>query len=281
MFRLGETQELIVQKTVDFGVYLSREDAPEERVLLPKKQVPEGTIIGSILEVFLYKDSQDRLIATTSHPKIVMGQFGVLKVVSVSSIGAFLDWGLEKDLFLPFKEQLVKVRVNDEILVRLYIDKSSRLCATMKGIYEMLDLNPAYEVGEVVHGRVYELSKNFGAFIAVDDHFSALIPAHEDHSNLQVGQWIEARVTEVKADGKLTLTTRQKAYMQIDEDAAKIFAALEKSNGVLPFDDKAPAELIMEQVGLSKNAFKRAVGRLYKERKVEIKENEIILKEKA
>lgn len=281
MFRLGETQELIVQKTVDFGVYLSQEDAPEERVLLPKKQVPEGTIIGSILEVFLYKDSQDRLIATTSHPKIVMGQFGVLKVVSVSSIGAFLDWGLEKDLFLPFKEQLVKVRVNDEILVRLYIDKSSRLCATMKGIYEMLDLNPAYEVGEVVHGRVYELSKNFGAFIAVDDHFSALIPAHEDHSNLQVGQWIEARVTEVKADGKLTLTTRQKAYMQIDEDAAKIFAALEKSNGVLPFDDKAPAELIMEQVGLSKNAFKRAVGRLYKERKVEIKENEIILKEKA
>ena len=278
MFRLGETQELIVQKTVDFGVYLSREDAPEERVLLPKKQVPEGTTIGSKLEVFLYKDSQDRLIATTSRPKIVMGQFGVLKVISVSSIGAFLDWGLEKDLFLPFKEQLVKVRVNDEILVRLYIDKSSRLCATMKGIYEMLDRDSAYEVGEAVHGRVYELSKNFGAFVAVDDHYSALIPAHEDHSNLQVGQWIEARVTEVKADGKLTLTTRQKAYMQIDEDAAKIFAALEKNNGILPFDDKAPAELIMEKVGLSKNAFKRAVGRLYKERKVEIKENQIILK---
>ncbi len=278
MFRLGETQELIVQKTVDFGVYLSREDAPEERVLLPKKQVPEGTTIGSKLEVFLYKDSQDRLIATTSRPKIVMGQFGALKVISVSSIGAFLDWGLEKDLFLPFKEQLVKVRVNDEVLVRLYIDKSSRLCATMKGIYEMLDLNPTYEVGEVVHGRVYELSKNFGAFVAVDDHFSALIPAHEDHSNLHVGQWIEARVTEVKADGKLTLTTRQKAYMQIDEDATKIIAALEKNNGVLAFDDKAPAELIMERVGLSKNAFKRAVGRLYKERKVEIKENQIILK---
>lgn len=278
MFRLGETQELIVQKTVDFGVYLSQEDAPEERVLLPKKQVPEGTVIGSKLEVFLYKDSQDRLIATTSLPKIIMGQFGVLKVVSVSSIGAFLDWGLEKDLFLPFKEQLVKVRVNDEILVRLYIDKSSRLCATMKGIYEMLDQNSTYKVGDAVQGRVYEFSKNFGAFVAVDDHFSALIPAHEDHSTLQVGQWIEARVTEVKADGKLTLTTRQIAYMQIDEDAAKIFKALEKSNGILPFDDKAPAELIMEQVGLSKNAFKRAVGRLYKERKVEIKENQIILK---
>lgn len=278
MFKLGEIQELIVQKTVDFGVYLSQEEAPEERVLLPKKQVPEGTAIGSKLEVFLYKDSQDRLIATTSKPRIVMGQYGALKVVSVSSIGAFLDWGLEKDLFLPFKEQLVKVRENDQILVRLYIDKSSRLCGTMKGIYDMLDKNSTYQAGDTVSGRVYEFSKNFGAFIAVDDHFSALIPVHEDHSSLQIGQWIEARVTEVKADGKLTLTQRQKAYVQIDEDVKVVMEAIQKAGGTLPFDDKASADLIMEQVGLSKNAFKRAVGRLYKERKVELKENQIILK---
>ena len=272
---LGKKQMLTVVKVVDFGVYLGDD---REKVLLPKKQVPAGIEPGDPIEVFLYKDSSDRLIATVNEPKLTLGESAILKVVQVGKFGAFLDWGLEKDLFLPFKEQLVKVRVNDEVLVRLYIDKSSRLCATMKGIYEMLDLNPTYEVGEVVHGRVYELSKNFGAFVAVDDHFSALIPAHEDHSNLHVGQWIEARVTEVKADGKLTLTTRQKAYMQIDEDATKIIAALEKNNGVLAFDDKAPAELIMERVGLSKNAFKRAVGRLYKERKVEIKENQIILK---
>lgn len=278
MFRLGETQELIVQKTVDFGVYLSREEAPEERVLLPKKQVPTGTVVGSAIEVFLYKDSQDRLIATTSQPLIQMGQYGVLKVISVSSIGAFLNWGLEKDLFLPFKEQLVKVKVDDEILVRLYIDKSSRLCATMKGIYEMLDKDSPYKAGDTVSGRVYELSKNFGAFIAVDDRYSALIPSHEDHSNLHIGEWIEARVTEVKADGKLTLTTRQKAYMQIDEDVKIIMEALDKNNGMLNISDKSSSDLIMEQVGLSKNAFKRAVGRLYKERKIEIDENQIRLK---
>lgn len=279
MFKLGEIQELEVQKILDFGIYLSELGLPDERVLLPKKQVPEGTAIGMKMEVFLYRDSEDRLIATTTTPKLTMGQFAALKVVSISGIGAFLNWGLEKDLFLPFKEQERKVSEGDEILVRLYSDKSSRLCGTMKGLYDHLKLDSPYKKDDVVSGRVYEFSKNFGAFIAVDDCYSALIPIHEDHSQLKIGQIIQAKVVEVKPDGKLTLTMRERAHLQIDIDVEKVMEIIHLNGGKLPFNDKATTELIMEETGLSKNAFKRAVGRLYKERKIEITESGICLKE--
>ncbi|MEG0806076.1 MAG: S1-like domain-containing RNA-binding protein [Lachnospiraceae bacterium] len=273
--KLGERQILTMVKSVDFGIYLADEDNAEERVLLPIKQVPQGIQSGEQLEVFLYKDSQDRLIATTNQPKLVIGEFALLSVASVSEIGAFLDWGLEKDLFLPFKEQLYKVQAGDEILVRLYIDKTMRLCGTMKGIYELLSQDSPYKKDDMVKGRVYELSRNFGAFIAVDDKYSALIPAHEDHSSFHVGEVIESRVVEVKPDGKLTLTMRDKSYLQMDQDAQKVMELIESYNGVLPFNDKAPADTIMEETGLSKNAFKRAVGKLYKQRKIQLKDAEI------
>ena len=195
----------------------------------------------------------------------------------MQKIGAFLDWGLEKDLFLPYKEQSVKVREGDEILVRLYIDKSKRLCASMRGLYELLSMDSPYEAGENVSGRVYEFSDNFGAFIAVDDKYSALIPSHEDHSSLRIGEVIEAKVVEVKPDGKLTLTMRDKAYIQMEEDAKRVLEILDEYAGVLPFTDKASPEVIMRETKMSKNAFKRAVGRLYKERKIEI-ENHCIRK---
>lgn len=192
--------------------------------------------------------------------------------MSVQKIGAFLDWGLEKDLFLPYKEQIGKVREQDQVLVRLYIDKSKRLCASMKQIYEMLELNSPYQRGDMVSGRVYEFSDNFGAFVAVDDRYSALIPRHEDHSFLRIGDCIEARVTGVKPDGKLDLTLREKAYMQMDQDAKRVLEILEEYAGVLPFNDKASPEIIMRETKMSKNAFKRAVGRLYKEHQIEITE---------
>lgn len=276
MIRLGEKQELMVVKQVEFGVYLAESEKPEEtRVLLPAKLVPEGAKLGDSIEAFIYKDSKDRMIATTREPKLKMNEFAVLTVVSVQKIGAFLDWGLEKDLFLPYKEQLGKPRENDEVLVRLYIDKSKRLCASMKGIYEMLDTDSPYKIGDMVQGRVYEFSDNFGAFVAVDDHYSGLIPHHEDHSFLRIGDCIEARVTGVKPDGKLDLTLRDKAYMQMDKDAERVLEILEEYAGVLPFTDKASPEIIMRETKMSKNAFKRAVGRLYKERKIEITEKSI------
>ena len=276
--RLGEYQELTVVKIVDFGVYLAEHGDGREgecRVILPKKQVPEGTGQGDRIVVFLYKDSKDRMIATTNRPKLVIGELAVLRVAEVGKIGAFLDWGLEKDLLLPFREMTRKVQQGDEILVTLYLDKSSRLCASMKYLYDLLEQNPPYQKDDMVKGRVYEFSRDFGTFVAVDDRYSAMIPAHEDCSHLKIGDVIEAKVLGVKQDGKLDITLREKAYLQMDADAEKVMEIIEEFAGVLPFTDKASPEVIMRETGLSKNAFKRAVGRLYKERRIEITEKAI------
>ncbi len=273
--RLGEFQILQVVKQVDFGVYLAEDPDDDERVLLPQKQVPPDTQVGDEVEVFLYKDSKDRPIATTNIPKIAMGVCAVLKVLAIGRIGAFLDWGLEKDLFLPFKEMTYEVHVGDEVFVRMYIDKSSRLCASMRNIYDMLLLDSPYEKNDTVKGRIYEFSNNFGTFVAVDDKYSALIPPYEDCSMFQIGDVIEAKVANVKPDGKLDLTRREKAYIQMDTDAQTIMQVLEARGGSLPFNDKASPEIIRREMKMSKSAFKRAVGRLYKERKIEILENGI------
>ena len=275
MFKLGEYQKLTIVKKVEFGVYLSEGQSADQRVLLPAKQVPENAKMGDLLEVFLYKDSDDRLIATTNRPKLTLGKLAALRVVQVGKIGAFLDWGLEKDLFLPYKEMTSKIQPDDEVLVTLYIDKSSRLCASMKKLYDLLQTDSPYKEGDRVEGRVYEFSDNFGTFLAVDDKYSAMIPRHEDTRNLPIGDVIEAKVTKVKPDGKLDVSLRNKAYLQMDEDAEKVMHVIEEFAGVLPFGDKASPEVIKRETGLSKNAFKRAVGRLYKEHRVEITERSI------
>ena len=268
--RLGEYQELEYIKKVDFGIYLAESQRAEERVLLPAKQVPQGIKLGDKIKVFLYKDSRDRLIATTNDPKLSMGQIRPLEVKECGKIGAFLDWGLEKDLFLPYKEMTMKVQAGDEVLVTLYIDKSSRLCASMRGLYDLLSKESPYKKDDIVSGRVYEFSDNFGCFVAVDDKYSARIPRHEDTGFLRVGDVIEAKVTDVKPDGKLDLTLREKAYIQMDSDSEKIMELLDLYAGVLPFSEKASPEVIKRETGLSKNAFKRAVGHLYKERKIDL-----------
>ena len=277
MLLLGRKQTLTVVKTVDFGIYLAEEARSDNssQVLLPAKQVPEGTHTGDRLEVFLYKDSSDRLIATTKTPALQVGEVAVLKVRQVTKIGAFLDWGLDKDLLLPYHEQTLRVREGEECLIALYIDKSDRLCATMK-VYHYLSTKTPYGPGDTVRGRVYELSENFGVFIAVDDKYSALIPAREAQGKYRPGQILDLRVTEVKEDGKMNVTDRQKAYLQINEDAENVLQVIEEDYaGVLPFDDKASPELLRREFGLSKNAFKRAVGHLMKEKQVAIKEGKI------
>ncbi|MCX4345094.1 MAG: S1-like domain-containing RNA-binding protein [Kineothrix sp.] len=277
MIQLGERQKLVVVKTVDFGVYVApTAGEAEEKVLLPKKQVPEGTKIGDELEVFIYRDSNDRLIATTNEAKLSLGEVALLKVSQVAAIGAFLDWGLEKDLFLPFREQTKQLKEGDECLVALYIDKSDRLCATMK-VYTYLSTESGYKKDDRIEGHVYEISKNFGAFVAVDDKYSGLIPMKEIYGNIQVGDLISARVTGVKEDGKLDLSIREKSYLQIGKDVIRILDILEKYDGVLPFNDKASPETIRREMQMSKNEFKRAVGHLLKEGKITITEKNIRL----
>lgn len=275
MIELGKKQTLEVVKKVEFGVYLAEEQGSMDKVLLPKKQVPEGAEAGTQIEVFIYRDSKDRLIATTAVPKLTLGELAVLNVKEVGKIGAFLDCGLEKDLFLPFKQQTRKVRTGDEVLVAMYIDKSNRLCATMN-VYEYLKKESPYTKEDTVHGVIYEISKNFGAFVAVDNLYSALIPAKEFHGEYEIGDVVEARVTGVKPDGKLDLSIRRKAHLQMDEDAEYVMQVIDEFDGVLPFNDKVSPEIIQREFKMSKNAFKRAVGKLYKEGRIEITENRIL-----
>lgn len=275
MLKLGEKQTLTITEKKEFGVYLTDETG-EDKVLLPAKQVPQGLGIGDKLEVFLYRDSKDRIIATTAEPLIKKGEVARLTVKEVGKIGAFLDWGLEKDLLLPFKEQTAPLVKGDSVLVTLYIDKSSRLCASMK-IYPFLEKAKGIKKDDKVKGTVYEISKNFGAFVAIDDKYTALIPRKEMTGDIKVGQTVEARVTAVKEDGKIDLSIREKAYLQMSIDADRLMTFLESHNGVVPFTDKASPEQIMETMSMSKNEFKRAVGNLLKAGKIEIKSDSIEL----
>lgn len=275
MIKLGEKQVLEIVKTVEFGVYLATsKEHQEDRVLLPIKQVPAGAKVGDTLEVFIYRDSQDRMIATTNEPKLTMGGVAELTVAEVGKFGAFLDWGLEKDLLLPFKQQKRRVRQGEKVLVSLYIDKSGRLCATTN-VYESLRKDSPYQKEDRVTGRVYEISDNFGAFVAVDNQYSALIPKKELYGEVKLGEDVQARVINVLEDGRLTLSIREKAYLQIEKDAQKVLAIIDSYEGVLPFNDKVSPEIIKRETGMSKNEFKRAVGNLLKAGKIEIKEKVI------
>lgn len=274
----GKKQTLVMIKRVEFGIYLAEtmKDA-ENKVLLPKKQVPADMEVGDPIDVFLYKDSNDRPIATVKEPKLTLGQTARLRVVSVGKVGAFLDWGLEKDLFLPYREQTTQVKAGDEVIAALYLDKSERLCATMK-VYPYLQKESPYQKDDVVTGMVYEISHNFGAFVAVDDKYSALIPKKELYGELHVLQQISARVTGVKEDGKLDLGIRQKAHLQMSEDADKVLSLLREKKGFLPLHDKSSPEQIREMIGMSKNEFKRAIGHLYKEHLIMLESDGIRLK---
>lgn len=278
MIKLGEKQTLQVVKKVEFGVYLGDGENKEERVLLPAKQAPDGVQTGDRLEVFIYRDSKDRLIATTAEPKITLHQVARLRVAQVGRVGAFLDWGLEKDLLLPFKEQTRKVTAGEECLAALYIDKSDRLCATMN-VYPYLEKDSPYRKDDMVEGTIYEISENFGAFVAVDDRYSALVPKKEYYGNARIGDRVSARVTAVKEDGKLDLSLRAKAYLQIEKDAEKVLSVIDSFDGALPFTDKASPEVIRREMQMSKNEFKRAVGHLLKEGRIEITERAIRAKQ--
>ena len=270
---IGKIQKLQVVKKTDFGVYLGTN---EEKVLLPKNQVPESTEMGDTIEVFICRDSEDRLIATTEKPVAQVGETAYIRVKEITKFGAFLDWGLGKDLFLPYKEQTTDIKEGDMVLVGIYTDKSDRLCATMK-VYNYLLCTSTYEEGDIVKGVVYNFNPQYGAFVAVNNKYHGLIQMKELTSKVYVGMEVEARVKSVRTDGKLDLALRKKAYLQIDDDARKIIEYKEKNNGEIGYTDKARPEIIKKDFGMSKNEFKRAIGRLLKERRVIIKENSINL----
>ena len=295
MILLGKTQQLRIDSLEPHGAYLTALSAENEpaasasadasenavpvvdasRILLPKNQLA-GEAVGDVVTVFVYKDSEDRPIATKLLPKAELSQVAALSVTQVNRIGAFLDWGLPKDLLLPYREQTKPVGEGDTVLVAVYPDKSGRLCATMK-LYPYLRTDSPYKKDAHVTGRVYEISNNFGAFVAVDDCFSGLIPKKDLFYPLSPMQTVEARVAGVLPDGKLTLTLREKAHVQMEGDAALVLSALRAAGGFLPYHDKSSAEDIKARFSLGKNAFKRAIGHLYRDRLITIDEDGIRL----
>ena len=271
MIRLGEKQILNVVRIKDFGIYVGDE---EEKVLLPRKYVPEGTRIGDSLEVFVYRDSSDRLIATTEEPALTLGQIGLRCVKERSKIGAVLDSGLEKHVLLPDKAQTVQVRPGKSYPVALYIDKSKRLCATMK-IYDYLATDSPYTKDAMIQGIVYQVNPNLGVFVAVDGKYHGMIPKKNVHGQFRVGDKVQARVVHVREDGKLELSLRERVEFQMDKDAAVVMDVLESYDGVLPFSEKASPEVIERELNMSKAAFKRAVGHLLKTKKIQIDQHKI------
>ena len=279
MYLLGEKQILTVTRVGEIGCYLGDHyDSRAQDVLLPAKWMPNGTQIGDKIEVFVYKDSEDRPIATTMEPALTLGKTAVLRVVDTTRIGAFLDWGLEKDLLLPFHEQNGRLHEGDECLVTLYIDKSGRLCASMKKVYHALSTDTPYVKDDVVDGFIYEISDEYGAYVAVDGKYSARIAPQEIRGALSAGRRIAARVARVLPDGKMDLTLQKKVADQMTDDAEAVLSEIRARGGSLPFTDKADADVIREAFGMSKNAFKRAVGRLLKQGKIAIDTDQIRMK---
>lgn len=265
MIELGKVQKLEVSRKTQIGAYLkSKDDQGRNDILLPRKQVPEEIEVGDEIEVFVYKDSEDRMIATTNKPGITIGELAVLRVVETTNIGAFLDWGLEKDLFLPFREQVGKVAKDGKYLVGLYVDSSNRLCATMN-IYNLLSSESPYKENDRVRGTVYSISKELGAFVAVDNKYQGLIPNKELYDSFTQGDSVEVRVKKVRQDGKLELSLREQAHHEIEKDAQRIMDRLKSRGGSLPVNDSSSPEHIKAELNMSKGAFKRAAGRLLKE----------------
>mgnify|MGYP000942748967 FL=1 len=276
MIRLGEMQTLEVVRKSPTGVQLSSRDNPAEEVLLPKSLMSSGLKEADEIEVFVYRDSEGRLTATTQRPKITLDEVAFLRVKEVAEVGAFLDWGLPKDLFLPYREQTARVREGKEYLVGLYVDNSDRLCATMR-IYDFLRTDSAYKMDEWVTGIIYDMENDLGALVAVDRKFNALIPKSELVGSFNYGDIVKARVATVREDGKLDLSLKERPFIQIDRDAGLIMAKLKEKGGVLYLNDKSTPEEIYTQLGMSKGSFKKAVGRLLKEKSIRFIEHGIEL----
>ena len=276
--KIGEVQELYIGRLVSFGAYLREKDG-EEEVLLPKSQLPVKAEVGAAVQVFVYRDSEDRLIATVNRPLLTLHECARLVVKDEGKVGVFLDMGLERDLLLPYKEQTYKVHVGEEVLCAMYVDKSGRLAATMK-VYPYLKKDAPYAKDDEVDGIVYEISDNFGAFVAVDYCYSALVPRRELTEDVKCGDRLKFRVAGVKEDGKLDLSLRQKAFLQMGVDGDIIMNLLKKNGGSLKIGDKSDPEDIKRICHMSKAAFKRASGHLMKKGLVKISESDIILTEK-
>ena len=267
MMEIGKIQKLKVIKEKDFGIYLSDGDkADAQGVLLPKKQVPAGTKIGDELEVFLYKDSEDRLIATTRVPALELHQTAVVKVAEVGKIGAFLDWGLMKDLFVPFREQRQKMQQGHSYMVYIYIDDESyRIVASAKVEKFLSREMPPYRRGSRVDITVWQPAEQ-GYRVIVDNRYAGMLYRNQLFTSVTPGMKLQAYVRRVRTDGKLDLELQPDGMERIEEFAPTLLEHLRQQGGHIGLHDGSDAAAIYAAFGVSKKTFKRAVGQLYRQR---------------
>jgi predicted RNA-binding protein (virulence factor B family) len=269
---LGRAATLPIRRFAQPGAYLAiepRDTALEAPcVLLPSAEVPERAEIGQSVRVFLYLDSEDRPVATTRRPRLELGEVAFLEVTDVTRIGVFVNWGLPKELLVPFSEQTRELRVGERHPIGLYLDESERLAGTMR-VSELLE--PArgqFEQDQWLEGEVWRREPQIGVFVIVERAYVGLVPASEPHALVR-GQAARFRVTNVLPDGKIELSPRARAHEELQTDAQKILDRLARGSGERIGDHSSPAE-IFDLFGLSKKAFKRALGRLLKERRVRL-----------
>jgi predicted RNA-binding protein (virulence factor B family) len=277
MVETGKLNKLRVIKKVDFGIYLEGEEAGE--ILLPLRYVPENCEVDDIIEVFIYFDSEDRIIATTEKPYAMVGQFALLKVISVNSVGAFIDWGLPKDLLVPFREQKQEMEEGKSYVVFIYLDKSKRIAASSK-LDKFFDTLPiSFQEGQEVELLIcYQTDLGYKAII--NGCYGGVLYKNEVFQVLEKGQKIKGFIKKVRDDKKIDLCLHKPGYKKVDDLLEKIIDTLKKRDGFIPVGDKSSTKIIYELFGVSKRTYKKAIGVLFKKRLITFENNGIKLKEK-
>lgn len=273
--QLGKYNQLEVVKEVDFGMYLDGDEDGE--ILLPKRYVPEGCKPGDVLNVFIYLDMDERLVATTLDPYVQVGEFACLEVAWVNQFGAFLDWGLMKDLFVPFREQKAKMQKGGRYIVHVHLDDESyRIVASAKVEHYLSKEKPTYKPGEEVHILVWQRT-DLGYKVIVDNRFSGMLYHNEIFQTLEVGMQMNAFVKHVREDGKIDLVLQKGGAKRVEDFSEVLLRFIKDNGGYTSINDKTDAEIIYHTFGVSKKTFKKAVGDLYKKRMVTLEDDGIHL----
>lgn len=274
---LGRFNELEVVKQVDFGMYL--DGGEEGEILLPARYVPEGCKVGDRLNVFLYLDMDERLVATTLTPLVQVGQFAYLEVAWVNQFGAFLNWGLMKDLFVPFGEQKMKMQVGRKYMIHAHLDEESyRIVASAKVERYLSKEMPEYQPGEEVEILIWQKT-DLGYKAIIEHKHSGLLYENEVFTTLEAGRKMRAFVKQVRDDGKIDLMLQKPGLGKVDDFAKTLLEYIRENGGRVALNDKSPADEIYETFGVSKKTFKKGVGDLYKKRLISLQEDGITLAE--
>jgi len=268
MANIGKLNTLTVMREAEQGLYLDGDNLGD--ILIPKRYVPEGTAVDDEIEVFIYTDSEDRIIATTEKPYAMVGQFGAMKVVHVNKFGAFLDWGLMKDLFVPFREQKMKMLEGNTYVVFVYLDLDSDRIAGSAKLDQFLDETPPpFEQGEEVEIIIAQKT-DLGFKVIINETHWGLIFKNEIFGNIRIGDKRKAYIKNLREDDKIDVSLQKEGYDRIDSVSKTILQKIEDEGGFLALTDKSSPEEISATFGISKKAFKKAIGALYKQRLIEL-----------